>query len=627
MHEIGHVLGYEHGAAGVAGLMVNQLGSGERHLPGEADMVLANGAKLNDVITAILNRFDPANPPTGVNATFTTSAGDIPNIVTIGATLSGGVDLQLEGLTLSFSELVHTASGWTGEVLVESGAGILLPGGPDIVITDDNFTSATHIQSVNRVITGGAGVTEEVDVAGLGIITDTINIPDGTYLVDFTVKSLGGPLNVGDEILVMHSNEAGFNDADPDDGKTITVVGFYLAAGEYHVLVSYNFDPGSAASWTGGSVIAMDDPDDTDDLDLNAVSGTIQLGDGSSTLNFDAVNEAAIWPSLSWLVSEFEFIKLEFVDFRDDDSNSALRVDTTFIGIDTGNEVTNELLAAALLVEGSNSVVFNMDLLARGVPDVDLNFLYPIIPLPGEIIGHDLDGTIAYAQSAIQDTTGISGEIQLNIPLVGKIGAGFIYKEVGLDSKGVMTTDTNATVETITYLAVRGFIEIGGKTQEGPLLPGQTTLPKVGSLKLGLNFAVTKRGLLQLFLYADTLIPVDVASGLNITELRGGFRFGVTIEDLQVPEPLNVDTTNGINTAVASGDLEEPVRITLKMPTNHTLRVGDEFRIINADDTDLNSKDENFCVATVEEDVITYLTGGTGTESNPLNYNLSGKRN
>ena len=104
-----------------------------------------------------------------------------------------------------------------------------------------------------------------------------------------------------------------------------------------------------------------------------------------------------------------------------------------------------------------------MDLLAKGVPDLSYLSIPPLID--------KLTGQVSYKQSAIQDTTGISGGFKLDVPSVFKISAGFIYKEV------VITTDTNATEKTITYLAIRGFMEVGGKKQEGPLLPGAPPHP------------------------------------------------------------------------------------------------------------------------------------------------------
>ena len=292
------------------------------------------------------------------------------------------------------------------------------------------------------------------------------------------------------------------------------------------------------------------------------------------------------------------------------DSDSSLEMETNFVGIDTGVESINAVLFQVLTVEGSNSVTFNMDRLSQGT--------------------RDSEGKVSYAKSPVSDLSGISGRVQIVIPTVISVGGGFIYKEVGIDADGGIAASANDTVDTIGYLAVKGFLEMARKKKDSEGNPVKDSKGKSVSLidrEFGLNFAISEKGPLQFFVFASAPILLEPITGLSLTQVRGGIRFNSTVEDLQVRDPYTVSEDVNVdddNTAIASGDAASPVQITLTVP-DHNFQVGDEFRIPAAGDPDLVSIGENrFVVTTVDGDKITYLTGGGDTESNPANYSFGG---
>ena len=176
MHEIGHALGYEHGAAAVAGLMSNTLAPGERHVPGEPDQLLADGANLNAVIDAILDRLDKDNPPPNDQVIFSSADGDIPGNMTVGVTIGGGVDLQLGAVTLTFTGLTYntTTSKWEGFVGVEAETATLTSLNMDVAIVDSD-ADADNFAVVGVVsLTAGTAATLDFDSMpsqGLGLPT------------------------------------------------------------------------------------------------------------------------------------------------------------------------------------------------------------------------------------------------------------------------------------------------------------------------------------------------------------------------------------------------------------------------------------------------------------------------
>ncbi|MDH3274822.1 MAG: hypothetical protein OEM99_09825, partial [Gammaproteobacteria bacterium] len=170
LHEIGHYLGYAHGAAGLTALMAPTLAAGERLLP-----QIEDGTNLNDVIDLILATFDTSSPP--VDPIVLTSAdARVPTIATVGETLGGGVDLELQNISLTFSGLSYdsTASDppgphWVGQVGVEAESAVLFAGLLNIEVTDE---SADGLE-VAGVINLGPGIAsslslDSIDVEELG---------------------------------------------------------------------------------------------------------------------------------------------------------------------------------------------------------------------------------------------------------------------------------------------------------------------------------------------------------------------------------------------------------------------------------------------------------------------------
>ena len=154
MHELGHVLGFDHTDAlesGSPDVMNDVLDIGMRLLatpttgPLEASpesldpaLLLADGATLNEVIDALLaNNFDPSVPIDPLDTfEFTTTDPDVPDIISVGQNPLGA-DLELENVTLTFSLLSYNSNRWDGLVGIEAPDATLFPDGLGIDITDD----------------------------------------------------------------------------------------------------------------------------------------------------------------------------------------------------------------------------------------------------------------------------------------------------------------------------------------------------------------------------------------------------------------------------------------------------------------------------------------------------------
>jgi hypothetical protein len=135
---------------------------------------------------------------------------------------------------------------------------------------------------------------------------------------------------------------------------------------------------------------------------------------------------------------------------------------------------------------------------------------------------------------------------------------------------------------------------------------GGTKTEKKRAFSVGFNFAVSEKGFLQYFVFSNVNIPLEPISGLAITELRGGVRLNSNIEDLQVREPIGTVANSGkvISVFDPQGSLTGYL-ITLTT-TGHNLKVGDEFRIIDAGNSSYNSGVDNFVVKDVNGNDITY---------------------
>jgi len=519
---------------------------------------------LNDVINALLAfKFDPNvdSDPSG-SFVFPTADLDWPDVVTIGQTIGGGADLELQDVTLTFSEMQYDFMNarWTGEVGVTAPFAVLFPDLLSIGIVDDGLDAPRRVDSA----------------------TGPVLQANGKYQVVFTLAGDHTDIESGREIAVLNSNEPAFNDADlADDTRQIlvTAVNFTEATGMTTLTVEYNFDLGVGVAWTGGSLIALEDLDLADDADLLAVGGTIHLepGNPNSILLFDTLEAADLgWPR--WLDIRIQNLQMEFSDFRADDSDNTLKLDALFLGFNTGSPALNEVIRKVLRVSGSVSgVQFDLDRLAEAT------LLLGLVQIP---------------KNPIVDISGISGEISGDI-FFASLTAGFIVKQIGIDSNGLLTTQDSQTVKTVLYGAVRGALNLGGTKVVDP---GTGETKTVGGFSVGLNLAISELGPLQFFVFSNVNIILDPISGLSITGLRGGLRFNSTLEDLQVRPPFSA--TGG--SAEATGDVLKPVRITLTLP-GHNLKPGDEFRVTSAADADLLGE---FVVSNVNGDDVSYLVVG-----------------
>jgi len=539
--------------------------------PLEDRLLLSADVRLNDLIDNILATFNGVPPPSEVTyrsgETIQGTEDTVPNSVQIGhvpAELGDSSDLQLDNLTLTFPTNLAFDSGaktWSGGVGVTAIQGVLLPGRLNIGIVDDAFDNPRHVKSAT--------------INGL----QESGMYKGMYEVVFTLA--GDHRDLGDnvlfhskEIAVLNSSPATFNDLDlADDTKKIefTNVSFDEANGETDVTVQYNFDPGD--TWTGGSLLAASDPDSDDDGDTLGVSGTIQLapGDANSILKFDALEAADIgFPR--WLDIRIEGLQMEFDDFRVDDSDNMLRLNASLRGFETGNFFLNQAIRekSPLQLKVSGTVTglgFDMDKLAEGT-----------------VVG----GVVRLPKNPITDISGISGEISGPMFGVGSVQAGFIVKAVSVDANGAITTQESDIADTALYGAVRGGLSL-----------------ESSNFSAGLNMAVSELGPLELFVFSDVNIPLEPVTGLAITQLRGGIRFHSSIEDLQVRPPIG--TVGGTVTEFSDQQdgTDRDYRITLTT-TGHNLKVGDEFRIINAGNPNYNSGVDNFVVTGVSGNDITY---------------------
>jgi hypothetical protein len=337
-HELGHALGFAHpGDSGLQGIevMAATLGEGVRRVP-----QLADGTKLNDVLDVILATFDPASPPIGPIAFSSVTPLHLPNVVTVGETPTFTPDLQLEGLKLTFSELAHTTS-WAGEVLVESQLGILMPGQLDIVIVDMTSVRFRLNLRLRR--------------SGTGWLVGDVAVQDRSFSSSAPVKKSGSQLNEpGLTTWTLRMEPSRFPRPPTTLSSTTTIGDVQLRSG--------------LRGLDQRHVILVEAADVTDDVDFDAVSGTLQLapGDNTSILNLESLEATDLgWPR--FLIIQITDLKLEFNDFRVNDSDSHLRMDAAFRGLELSNAVTNQLVKAFLTIEGAaNGMIFDMDRLAAG---------------------------------------------------------------------------------------------------------------------------------------------------------------------------------------------------------------------------------------------------------------------
>ncbi len=597
MHEIGHFVGFDHDFAGFDGLMDETLAPGVRHLPAFGDAL-----PLNDVIDALLHiHFDPvANPnPAGV-LQFTMSDAAVPETVVIGRS-GTTTDLSLSGVTLTFSLMSwDSADGeWDGQVSVESPVAVLLPGRLDTVIIDDGYETPQRIIAAGPVTASGGSWSVEFTVSGDARDGSDILTAEGHDIGGFLSAPFTAGFSVGDEVAVINASSAGFNDLDLSDDTAqivVTAVSYDAGDDETVVTVSYNFDPEAGGAWSGGGVIAEEDVDIDDDADVNALGGTIFLGDaaGIDVLNMNTLEATDLGLPL-WLDVRVTALQMQFAEFRDSDLNSTLRLTGELLGINTGSEVINNLLRSGALGFG-----LNVEGSVEGL-EFDMTRLRNLSRLA--------DGTILIPEFPIVDITGITASVGGNLWGLGSIQGSLIIKSVMVDSTGAITTVDAPGNRTITYGAISGAINILEKTNDS----GAVTREGFGA---SFNLAISELGPLQFFASYSFQTPRGPdgkpkaglegrpigTTGLELLELRAGIRFNSSLEDLQVRPPFGA--TSG--TVAPSGDLTKPFEVTLTVP-GHNLAVGDEFRITAAGNPNYLSGAENFVVTAVNEDDISYL--------------------
>lgn len=331
----------------------------------------------------------------------------------------------------------------------------------------------------------------------------------------------------------------------------------------------------SSGSWTGQVRVEASsgilypgllDIDISDDGDGVAVFGVIDVAPGvpakEDYLKLDDL-EAEDIGLPAFLDIEITNLELKFPNFRGNDTVNTLELDATFLGIDTGNDIANDLLSAdnplfGLSVTGSvEGLELDMDKIEDGVRDLGSGRInFPTSPIVG-----------------LGGGGGINGKVSGKLFGVGAIDAGFIVKQVMADPDGPGGPLPEASA---LYAAVTGSITLG----------------KSGGF--GLAFAFSELGPLQFFVSAKAPTPLEPAvTGLETSAMRLGVRFNTTIEDLQTETDF-MATTGNFNAANSS--------VTLAIP-DHDLAVDNDFRIRDAGNS---AFDGDFTVLTVNGDEVTY---------------------
>ncbi|MEP0201448.1 MAG: LEPR-XLL domain-containing protein, partial [Halioglobus sp.] len=296
MHEIGHVvLGGDHaGADSPDTLMSATISEGERQI----------AVTLNNVIDSVLANFDGA-VPTGGTFTYSTAADQT---VVIGTTLDGGRDLELDDLTLSFSDLVFDGSAWSGIVVVEAASGVLLSSVLDVELTDTDDDG----NAVVGTIVLGTSTASELDIDSVNVFDsnpDLLTIPsllsvditgiklsfndfrgnanDNTLDLAVGVTGLKGviPIELKDkfnlEVVGSFRVAIELDDLEGSAGKAADLLDAFAAV----ELTGLSLEASGALEGVGTfkkvgvsykSVVNADDPDDP--IDLFTLSGDITLG-------------------------------------------------------------------------------------------------------------------------------------------------------------------------------------------------------------------------------------------------------------------------------------------------------------------------------------------------------------
>jgi len=390
------------------------------------DRSLLAAVNLNVAIDDLLQaHFSSASPPSSSETfTFTKSTDPALAEIAVGASVGAGIaDLELENVSLTFSNLAYVAGAWAGNVKVEAESGVLFPGLLDIPVED------------------------------------------------------------GDD------------------------------AGNFGVVGNINLSVGNATSR-----LALDDID-AEEIGIPA-----------------------------FLDIQFTSLALNFGDFRGNDNSNTLEAGIDFVGLDTGVDELNELMASdnplfQLTLEGHADTSWNLAAIEDSVDDSN----------PSDFVSAFQEELALEVGTDLQD--GLSLNVAGKIFHVGDIAGTASYHTVTVAG------------ETSGYVAVKGSFrlaneELGGR---GP--------------KFEIAFAISDLGPLQFYITkspSETPDAVEPPPGTIVVESASfGVIFSKTIEQLQ--SVIDYSAT-AATTPVASGD-KFSVTLTIK---DHDLEEGDSFAIVEA---------------------------------------------
>jgi Ca2+-binding RTX toxin-like protein len=132
-------------------------------------------AGLNSVIDNLLQAHFPTTDPNPAGEfTFdsTTDPTLVPTDISVGTTVGGGTaDLELTGVSLTFSHMEFVSGNWTGEVAVEADSGVLFPGLFDIPIDDGDDAGSKGVAGTIDLSVGNSTsrlALDDLDAEELG---------------------------------------------------------------------------------------------------------------------------------------------------------------------------------------------------------------------------------------------------------------------------------------------------------------------------------------------------------------------------------------------------------------------------------------------------------------------------
>ena len=350
-------------------------------------------------------------------------------------------------------------------------------------------------------------------------------------------------------------------------------------------------------SWTGQvevkatiatlfpGLLDMDVTDEVsdDDTDLFAVVGLIYLavGNPNSSLYLDDIDVDMLgWPG--FLDVAITNLALDFPDFRGDDNQNSLHLSVELRGFDSGNNTINALLEA-------DNPLFGLSIQGFASVELAIKEIEDAVLAAGS---GDLTAAMKAALTAAMasNLTGLGGSISGHLFGVGSLTATFIYNTVTYDPDGIGSEPERSAV----YIAIQGALSLGAA------ISGDD-----GFASFNIAFAISELGPLQFFASLDVPIMLEPITGLAISSMRLGVSFYTTIEGLQTDTDFYAtDATVEEAEYPDPDDSKHPYlyKVTLTIP-DHDLEVGDDFRILNADNENYEG---DFTVLTVNGDQVTY---------------------